>query len=169
MEIRENIKTGLLAIIAITLAYDVFVQEAKETTSVNEHNHASAPPPPVSVAGQEGEVASNANVPSMPPTSVTFDKMEHDFGKVKQETQNKYLFKFKNTGTEPLLISNARGSCGCTVPTYPKEPIAPGGTGEIEVEYSPGQQQGSQAKTVTITANTEPTETILKITAQVEK
>ncbi|HRN42636.1 MAG TPA: DUF1573 domain-containing protein, partial [Vicingus sp.] len=72
-----------------------------------------------------------------------------------------------NTGSEPLIIENASGSCGCTVPTFPKEPIAPGKTGEIEVVYSPGTQQGAQTKTVTITANTEPITTTLNITANV--
>lgn len=107
--------------------------------------------------------------PAGPATSVSFADMNHDFGNVKQDTKNKHIFKFKNTGTNPLIIQNAQGSCGCTVPKYPKEPIAPGASGEIEVEYSPGKQEGSQSKTVTITANTEPSQTVLQIKANVEK
>ena len=80
----------------------------------------------------------------------------------------KKIFKFTNTGSEPLIIEDAKGSCGCTVPVYPKEPIKPGETGEIEVEYSPGKQQGAQSKTVTITANTDPITTTLNISANVE-
>ena len=95
--------------------------------------------------------------------------MAHDFGKINQDTENKKIFTFTNTGTEPLVISNAVGSCGCTVPSYPKEPIAPGKTGEIEVVYKPGKQKGVQSKTVTITANTEPKTTRLSISADVQE
>ncbi|MBL7983678.1 MAG: DUF1573 domain-containing protein, partial [Flavobacteriales bacterium] len=86
-----------------------------------------------------------------PKTSIAFPVMQHSFGKIKQNSENEYTFKFTNTGKEPLVISDAKGSCGCTVPEYPKEPIAPGGTGDIKVVYKPGAQQGNQSKTVTVT------------------
>ena len=75
---------------------------------------------------------------------------------------------FTNTGTEPLVISNAKGSCGCTVPKWPQEPIAPGETGEISVEYKPAGQSGVQTKFVTITANTTPATTQLTITGDIQ-
>ena len=77
-------------------------------------------------------------------------------------------FEFTNTGDEPLIISNAKGSCGCTVPEWPKEPIAPGETGEIAVEYKPAGQSGVQTKYVTITANTSPATTQLTITGDIQ-
>jgi hypothetical protein len=67
-----------------------------------------------------------------------------------------------------LIISNAKGSCGCTVPKWPKEPIAPGETGEIAVEYKPAGQSGVQTKYVTITANTSPATTQLTITGDIQ-
>lgn len=103
-----------------------------------------------------------------PSTSIHFPVMEHDFGKVMQNSENKYTFTFTNTGKLPLMISNAVGSCGCTVPDYPKEPIAPGADGVIHVVYKPGQQQGNQQKTVTVTANTQPPQTLLHIMADVQ-
>ncbi|UTW64706.1 DUF1573 domain-containing protein [bacterium SCSIO 12741] len=93
----------------------------------------------------------------------------HDFGTVKQHTENVHIFNFTNTGSTPLVIEDAKGSCGCTVPEYPREPIAPGATGEILVKYSPGNQIGQQTKTVVITANTEPKVTNLYINAVVEE
>jgi hypothetical protein len=101
-------------------------------------------------------------------TSVKFADMSHNFGEIKQDSKHTYVFKFTNTGSQPLIIENATGSCGCTVPTFPKEPIAPGKTGEIEVVYSPGKQEGEQTKTVTITANTDPIVTTLNISAKVK-
>ncbi|MEX2597559.1 MAG: DUF1573 domain-containing protein [Salibacteraceae bacterium] len=107
--------------------------------------------------------------PAGPPTELAFAQMDHDFGTIQQNSENKHIFKFTNTGDNPLIIQSAKGSCGCTVPKYPKEPVAPGATGEIEVVYKPGTQKGNQTKTVTLVANTEPAQTILKINAMVEE
>jgi len=106
-------------------------------------------------------------VPALPKTKMSFGKMAHDFGTINQNSENKHIFKFTNTGDKPLQISDAKGSCGCTVPLYPKEPILPGEEGEIEVVYKPGTQKDAQSKNVTITANTEPVTTQLTITANV--
>lgn len=102
-----------------------------------------------------------------PTTQISFASPSHDFGNIKQDSENRHVFTFTNTGSEPLIIENAKGSCGCTVPQYPKEPIAPGETGDIEVVYKPGKQKNQQSKTVTITANTEPRTTTLSISANV--
>ena len=109
----------------------------------------------------------NKNQPEGPKTNITFDISEHDFGNISQGTTNDYVFTFTNTGKEPLIITNAKGSCGCTVPQWPKEPIAPGATGEIAIQYKPGKQKNQQTKSITVTANTEPKNTILKIKANV--
>ncbi len=83
---------------------------------------------------------------------MTFEKMEIDYGTIAQGSDPLRKFKFKNTGTEPLVIKNARGSCGCTVPTYKKEPISAKESGEIEVRYDT-QRVGPFTKTVTIETN----------------
>ncbi|MBL7962264.1 MAG: DUF1573 domain-containing protein [Flavobacteriales bacterium] len=111
----------------------------------------------------------NTPIDNGPKTTLAFGNYEHDFGTIKQNSENKYVFSFTNTGKEPLLIENATGSCGCTVPNYPKNPIAPGAKGEIEVVYKPGMQENQQQKTVTVVANTEPKQTILRIKANVVK
>lgn len=107
--------------------------------------------------------------PNRPLTNIKFAEEIHDFGDISQESENKYSFEFTNTGVEPLIIENATGSCGCTVPNYPKEPIMPGQKANIDVVYKPGQQEGPQQKTVTVTANTEPRQTLVKIKANVIK
>ncbi len=91
-----------------------------------------------------------------------------DFGTIKQGDSPEFSFKFKNTGNEPMIISNAKGSCGCTVPKWPKEPIAPGAIGEINVKFNSKGKKGSQNKTVTLTANTTPPTTKLRVTGQIE-
>ena len=104
---------------------------------------------------------------SGPTTSIKFKNELHDFGNVDVETENKYSFEFVNTGTEPLSITNAKGSCGCTVPDLPKYPIKPNETATIDVIFRPskGQAGSPQEKTVTVEANTEPKNTIVKIKA----
>jgi hypothetical protein len=83
---------------------------------------------------------------------MTFEKTEIDYGTIAQGADPLRRFKFKNTGTEPLIIKEAHGSCGCTIPSYKKEPIAPGETSEIEVRYDT-QRIGEFTKSVTLTTN----------------
>jgi hypothetical protein len=81
-----------------------------------------------------------------------------------------HIFKFKNTGNIPLVISDARADCGCTVPTWTKDPVMPGQEGEIEVKYnSAGRGGQTVSKTVTVLANTEPMENRITIKAKVKE
>jgi len=83
---------------------------------------------------------------------IAFSKDLHDFGTINKGDNGTIEFNFKNTGKEPLIISNAQGSCGCTVPVWPKEPIAPGASSSIKVTYDT-KRVGAFTKTVTITSN----------------
>lgn len=84
--------------------------------------------------------------------SIEFSKEVHDYGTIEYGANGTCTFEFKNTGTAPLIISNAKGSCGCTVPDWPKEPIAPGAKGTITVKYDT-KRPGAINKSVTITSN----------------
>ncbi len=85
---------------------------------------------------------------------ITFEKTEHDFGKIHEEDGRvSTVFEFKNEGMAPLVLSNVRASCGCTTPTWTKEPVEPGQTGSITVTYNPNGRPGRFQKTVTITSN----------------
>ena len=108
-----------------------------------------------------------AEAPSAPTTTMTFREYEHDFGTMNEGDVVTHVFEFTNTGDEPLLLSNCKGSCGCTVPQCPKEPIAPGATGTIEVKFNSKGKKNAQTKRVTIDANTDPAQTILTISANV--
>lgn len=83
---------------------------------------------------------------------ITFETLEHDFGITKKGSDMKYEFKFKNTGKSPLVLNNVKASCGCTTPTWPKEPIAPGKSSSIKVEYD-SKRVGPFTKSITITSN----------------
>ena len=83
---------------------------------------------------------------------IDFTKETHDYGTIKNGADGTCTFEFKNTGNAPLIISNAKGSCGCTVPEWPKEPIAPGAKASIKVKYDTNRP-GVINKNVTITSN----------------
>ena len=93
---------------------------------------------------------------------ITFVKTEHDFGKINEaDGRVSVVFEFKNAGMAPLVLSNVRASCGCTTPTWTKEPVEPGQTGSITVTYNPNGRPGRFQKTVTITSNaSEPTKKV---------
>ncbi len=83
---------------------------------------------------------------------LTFESDVVDYGTIDQGSEPLRLAKFTNTGTEPLIISGAKGSCGCTVPNWPKDPIMPGETSQIEIRYDT-KRVGAINKTVTVTSN----------------
>ena len=99
---------------------------------------------------------------------IKFEETTHDFGEIKQNVEVQTLFQFKNTGKVPLVITNASSSCGCTVPEYPKEAIAPGESGAIKVVYN-GSGKDAITKTVTLTTNTEQGSEMLTIKAFVKE
>ena len=177
-DMKENIKIGLLAVIAVTMIINTFMGSDGGSTTRTSNSSKVAGATTKSSTGVTPNVTPDANevkakpadvTPTGPTTNMEFATLKHDFGSVNQETENTYVFEFTNTGNEPLIIEKAKGSCGCTVPRYPKEPIAPGASAEIEVTYKPGKQKGKQSKTVTVTANTNPKTTQLTISADVQE
>jgi hypothetical protein len=99
---------------------------------------------------------------------MNFDKVSHDFGTIEEGETVQTTFNFTNTGRADLLIVDARGSCGCTVPKYPKNiPIKPGETGQILVSFDSSNKPNMQQKTVTISANTQSGRETLRIKAMV--
>jgi len=102
-----------------------------------------------------------------PMPAFNFEKEMHNFGQLIDGEKVSYSFKFTNSGNAPLIISSAKGSCGCTVPNWPKDPIAPGESGTIDVTFNSSGRSGKQNKAVTLTANTNPSRKVISITSEV--
>lgn len=86
--------------------------------------------------------------------AITFEETSHDFGSIAEEGGNvTHEFTFTNTGDAPLMIVNASASCGCTRPTYPKKPVAPGKSDKIKVTYAPAGRPGEFVKSITVKTN----------------
>lgn len=99
---------------------------------------------------------------------LTFKEESFDFGTINEGDVVEHTFTFTNTGDGPLVITAAKGSCGCTVPTWPKgETIAPGESGELLVKFNSRGKKNIQNKTVTISANTEKGKEVIRIKANV--
>jgi hypothetical protein len=98
---------------------------------------------------------------------IKFEEEEHDFGRITQGEKVSFAFKFKNTGNSNLIITSAAGSCGCTVPEWPKEPILPGKEGKVNVIFSSEGKSGIQEKSINIVTNCEPSTRIIKIKTEI--
>lgn len=120
------------------------------------------------VKAENVETAAERDAQATVYPEIQFDETEFDFGEIEKGTAVEHTFKFTNTGKAPLVITNATSSCGCTIPTYPKnETIQPGDSGELLVKYN-GSGNGQVTKTVTVTANTETGKEQIRIKANVK-
>lgn len=129
--------------------------EGKKTTDTNIA--------PISEATQQ--VADQK--PEGPLPSFQFQTVDHDFGTITEGQVVEHTYSFKNVGEAPLIIQSAQGSCGCTVPDWSKQPIPPGGTGFVKAKFDSNGKPNIQNKTVTVTANTWPKQTVLRFKAMV--
>lgn len=145
-------KKFFLCIAAAGLMLTACNQAAKHDASTATDTTASAAPATADVA--------NAPV-------IKLDKDTHDFGKIKEGEKVTYAFKFVNSGKSPLIIKDAVATCGCTTPEWPKAPVQPGAAGEIEVTFNSAGKVGLQDKQITVTANTNPAQTMMHLIGEV--
>ncbi len=165
------LKTIIAIIILCNIAF--LTKSCKSDLAKNESKSISAIP-----ASEAGKNAAMINNPMTADESkmdtanlaqITFDETIHKFGTIKEGKIVTHVFTFKNTGKSPLLIKECISSCGCTVPTFPKEPIAPGEGSKIEVKFDSKNKEGHIQKKVSVYANTLPNEIFLGIEADVKK
>lgn len=109
------------------------------------------------------EKAKERDIASTKLPVASFDKTEYDFGTINEDDVIETSFVLTNTGKTDLIISDAKGSCGCTVPTWTKEPIKPGASTEIGVKFNSRNKKNKQSKTVTLMTNTLNGKEVLRI------
>lgn len=173
-------KLGLLSLLSIVLL--LAVTSCKDDKAVKEEARQSLNSPGAIAAQDQTtpeERARMGNLPGDtaeepvgPTTTIRYEEETFDFGTVMDGEVVYHTYVFTNTGDEPLVIKNAKASCGCTVPSWPKNPIAPGKTGEIQVKFDTkgrGKAGGKpQSKRVTVTANTNPSNSFVTIKGLVD-
>jgi hypothetical protein len=157
-------------ILAASFAVAVFVAGCDTDTTTGEETvtetemaaePAAQPVENPNIATTE-EVVAPENAPV-----ISFAETTYDFGSIKQGEIVEHTFQFTNTGKSPLIIESASASCGCTVPESPKEPIAPGQTGKIKVQFNSTGKSGQQSPVVTVRANTVPNITQVSLKGEV--
>lgn len=132
-------------------------------------NAQSAATPAVAPAAQPQSAATEVKVENKNQAEFKFTELEYSYGSIKQGESVTHNFEFVNIGKEPLVITSAHGSCGCTVPDWPKEPIKKGEKGVIKVTFNSAGKMGLQDKTVTINSNAKTNPAILHIKGNVDK
>ena len=160
----------MLAVVAVTVALvTVSCQNAnKDIREAAKNNVTNNAVQPTTNPTANAQTPQQPTVPAGPTTTVTFEETEFDFGTVPEGEKVSHVYNFTNTGSEPLILSDAKGSCGCTVPKWPREPIAPGESSEITVEFNSKNKAGARNQKVTITANTNPPQTFIYLKGNVE-
>jgi len=113
---------------------------------------------PQTASGEEA----NAKLPD-----IKFEEELFEFGEITQGEKVEHTFMFTNTGEADLIVTSAKGSCGCTVPEWPKKPSKPGEKGEINVVFNSEGKKGRQHKKVTIVANTQPSTNVIAISGEI--
>jgi hypothetical protein len=161
-------KTRFVYILALLFSFSAMVscnkkaEETQNTTAAGPQEDLKA-----SDLISNPNTANPQEVPAGPAPKMEFAESVFDFGDIKPGAVVKHTFKFKNTGDAPLIIESASASCGCTVPEWPREPIAAGAEGQINVEFNSQGKTGQQNKLVTIRANTQPNISELTIKANI--
>ncbi len=168
---KENLKTLSLIVIALSV-FAIAVIDILKLTIPKEPEFPSnfienknSPGPIQNMMDQNP--ATNQRLTDSTLTTIDFAEEIFNFGDIYEGEKASHDFKFKNTGKNPLIIRSAKASCGCTVPSYPKEPILPGQEGIINVVFNSEGKGGHQHKSVHVTANTIPNYASIEIKANV--
>lgn len=142
---------GFTAVLLVLLASCSSDKKETNGISTNDVNNTASP-----------DGSDKSNLPD-----IQFEEEVHDFGRITQGEKVSFAFKFKNTGKSNLIITSAAGSCGCTVPEWPKEPILPGKEGKVNVVFSSEGKSGLQEKSINIVTNCEPSTRVVRIKTEI--
>ncbi|WP_162902789.1 DUF1573 domain-containing protein [Taibaiella koreensis] len=163
---NAQVKTILLTILTLSV-FTIAIVELSGVSSRALFNKYGVGSPPPHATELEERNARDKEVKTMPKTSVSFTEAHYDFGKVKEGGKIKHAFKFKNTGQHPLMISDVITSCGCTVPSFSKEPVLPGKEGEVVAEFNTKGRVGKNHKSLIVVSNSDPERVSLSFEAEV--
>lgn len=149
---NPQVKTILLTVLTLSVFTIAIIELTGVSTRALYNKYGIGSPPPHATELEE-RTARESEVKKMPKTVMAFTEQSYDFGKVKVGGKITHAFKFKNTGDHPLMISDVITPCGCTVPTFSKEPVLPGKEGEIMVEFNTQGRVGKNHKALIVVSN----------------
>jgi hypothetical protein len=165
---NPTIKTILLTILTLSI-FAIALVELSGVSSQALFNKYGIGNGHAEVTDNADQAKRDEEVKKMPKTSIEVIETKFDFGKIKDGDKVRHTYMVKNAGTNPLVISNVQVSCGCTAPFFPKEPIAPGKTGEVTLEFNSAGKSGMVNKNALIIANADNAPFSIGFSAEVEK
>jgi len=165
---NTQVKTILLTILTLSLFTIAIIELSGISTRALFNKYGIGTPPSHATELSERQ-AREAEVKKMPRTSIFFPEAHYDFKKVTEGEKVSHAFRFRNTGQHPLMISDAIASCGCTVPSFSREPVLPGQEGEIIVAFDTRGRIGKNHKSVLIVSNAEREKVSVSFDAEVVK
>jgi hypothetical protein len=154
-------KKVIFGLLCLSISAAVSAQDTKNNAPAPTPQPAVQTPPPPPPPPAPAKVNPNAG-------KFKFTEETHDFGEIPEGPVAEYDFEFKNVGKEPIVIQEAHGSCGCTVPKWPQEPILPGKKGIIHVAYNSAGRPGPINKDITINSNAQQSPMVLHIKGTVK-
>ena len=158
-------KVFLISLSVLLFACDDVAKEVGDNTKSPSNKEEVKPSLSSNLVMNDNTAESSSEKSGMP--EFNFEKELHDFGQLVEGEKVSYSFKFTNSGDVPLIISNAKAPCGCTVPNWSRNPIAPGESGYVDVTFSSSGKSGKQNQKITLTANTNPNRKFINITSEV--
>ena len=159
-------QVGLSLMVALAGVWSLSSCNSNAGSQASDTKAASVETPATEVVTSENVTPTSAEASAELP-KCEFEELNYDFGTIDEGEVVEHVFKFTNIGEAPLVIQSTSASCGCTTPSYSREPVAPGETGEVQVKFNSQSRPGVQNKTITITANTDPAVTRLFIKTNV--
>jgi Protein of unknown function (DUF1573) len=165
---KTKLMLVVIAVLALTACKDRDAEKkiAALEARLNQMEGKNTPTP--SPAATPAQPVEPEVKPEGPLPVLLFESTDHDFGNIKEGDKVTHIYKFKNTGEVPLIIQDAKPSCGCTAPDWTKTPIPPGEEGFVKAEFDSQGKPGAQNKTITVTANTWPKTSKLTFKAMVK-
>lgn len=150
---NQQLKTVLLTILTLSLFVIALVElSGVSSTALFNKFHIGSPGSDNGLSAPQAQ-SREQQIASMPKTTIRFLETKYSFGKIKEGDVVKHDFKFMNTGNNPLMIAKADVTCGCTVPSFSKAPIPPGGEGDLTIQYNSHNHPGHQLKNVIVHSN----------------
>lgn len=160
---------NLVKILPIVAALSFVACKKEQTTEQQIENSDSAA---IAPTGQEtpanATLANPSAVPTSPSTTIAFSESDFKFGKIKKGDKVEHVYEVTNTGTNPLVISEVKPACGCTVPDYTKDPILPGQKGKITLKFDSSSFDGMVNKQAEVFANVEKSPIVLSFSADIQ-
>jgi hypothetical protein len=166
---NKTVKTILLTVLTLSMLTIALIELSGVSRKALFNKYKIGAGTPEHPSALQQQLDREASVAKMAKTSIRFTESKHNFGTISEGEKVRHDYEFTNTGSAPLMISDVIVTCGCTAPSFPKEPILPGQKGKVTIEFDSEGKTGMVRKSVFVNANTLPERTAIGFEVEVTK